>query len=69
MTPIPGKKVFVVKGGWDYEGSHVHAITETQLEAETIRKELESIRIGCPKYYDYIEIEERIIGEVYHPYN
>ncbi len=49
MTPIPGKKVFVVKGGWDYEGSHVHAITETQLEAETIRKELERIRIVCPK--------------------
>ena len=58
---ITGTKVFVVKGGWDWEGSHVHAITETLLEAEMIKKELEIPGASRSKFYDYVEIEELVI--------
>lgn len=65
---LTGKKVFVVNGGWDYEGYDICAIVETLLEAEEIQKKLEDKDKKRRPFYDYTEIKELTIGEVYkHP--
>ena len=53
-------KIYIVCGGWDYEGSNIIALFKSLEEAQLLKEKIEK----SGRHYDYIEIQIAEIGEI-----